>query len=279
MDLAGYIRERSPAIEAALDAALPAASVAPQRLHAAMRHLLFPGGKRIRPLLCCAGAEALGADPGVALPAAVAAELIHTYSLIHDDLPCMDDDAERRGRPTVHVAYGEAEAVLAGDALLAAAFEALLAAPGPAPERRVAAALEFARAAGSQQLVGGQSDDLAASGRLAERACIESIHLRKTAALIAASVVAGAVLAGADDATREALRVFGLELGRLFQLVDDLLDGERPGECSLLRVATPRALREEGEALLQTVLGRLDAFGPAAQPLRELALFAARRDR
>ena len=138
MDARAYLLERAPLVEEALEAALPAADAPPARLHAAMRHLVFPGGKRLRPVLALAAAEAVGAPPQSGVPFATAVELVHTYSLVHDDLPCMDDDAVRRGRPAVHVAYGEATAVLAGDALLALAFEVLVTAPAapvapPAP--------------------------------------------------------------------------------------------------------------------------------------------------
>ena len=158
MDVYAYFEEQIPKVNGVLEAAIPAADAEPALLHAAMRHILFPGGKRLRPVLAMAAAEAVGSPSERALPLAAAVELVHTYSLVHDDLPCMDDDAERRGVPAVHVAFGEAVAVLAGDALLAAAFEVL--AKGSRdlePERVVAALLELSRAAGSLALVGGRS--------------------------------------------------------------------------------------------------------------------------
>ena len=194
MDASAYWKERVPLVDAALEAVLPGVGEAPERLHAAMRHLLFPGGKRLRPVLAMAGAEAVGGPPEHALPAAVAVELIHTYSLVHDDLPCMDDDDERRGIPTVHRAFDESTAVLAGDALQSAAFEALLTSSPELPltaEQRLAAAREITRAVGSLGLVGGQVDDLAFEPNRADVQSIESIHARKTAALIAASVTSG----------------------------------------------------------------------------------------
>jgi geranylgeranyl diphosphate synthase type II len=279
VDVGGYLAERLPQIERALDAALPPADAPPARLHAAMRHLLFPGGKRLRPALALAGCEAVGAPPERALPVAVAVELVHTYSLIHDDLPCMDDDSVRRGRPTVHVAYGEATAVLAGDALLAAAFGALTAAPtdAAAASRRLAAAALLAEAAGSLQLVGGQVDDLACAGAPADAALVESIHRRKTAALIAAAVSGGALLGGADAGTLARLRRFGEAVGVAFQLADDLLDAGGGDACSLVSLMGPAAARARGEALLSEALRELESFGERAEPLRALAGFALRR--
>jgi geranylgeranyl diphosphate synthase type II len=243
-----------------------------------MRHLLFPGGKRLRPALALAAAEAVGAPPTRALPVAVAVELVHTYSLIHDDLPCMDDDATRRGRPTVHVAYGEATAVLAGDALLAAAFFALTAAESehPAP-RLLAAARDLAEAAGSLRLVGGQVDDLHLQAQELDAARIESVHARKTAALIAAAVVGGARLGGGAPADLARLRRFGEALGLAFQIADDLLDEGRGEACSLARVLGAPAARARAEALLAEALAELDASGERAEPLRELARHAVRR--
>ena len=197
---AAYLLERTPLVERVLEAALPAADVAPARLHAAMRHLLFPGGKRLRPMLAMAAAEAVGAPPERALPVAAAVELIHTYSLVHDDLPCMDDDAERRGRPTVHVAFGEATAVLAGDALQAAAFARCSPAAPSRRSRRSGGSrpLRISReAAGSRRWWAGRwttSASTRAETDAAER--VESIHRARSAALIAASIVGGALLAG-----------------------------------------------------------------------------------
>jgi geranylgeranyl diphosphate synthase type II len=286
-DARAYLLERSALVDAALDASLPSAEEPPARLHAAMRHLVFPGGKRLRPVLALAGAEALGAAPELALPAAVAVELVHTYSLVHDDLPCMDDDPQRRGRPSVHVAFGEATAVLAGDALLTLAFEVLASdrpgaspaerGPGPMAERRLAAAGELARAAGSRALVGGQADDLALGAAEADAQRIESIHRRKTAALIAASISCGALLAGGGRDEVGRLRRFGGAVGVAFQIADDLLDAGSDDGCSLVRVLGADAARERGEELLALALREIAPLGGAAEPLRALALFALRR--
>jgi geranylgeranyl pyrophosphate synthase len=277
VDLHAYLEERLPEVERALDAALPAAEVAPARLHAAMRHVLFPGGKRLRPALALAAAEAVGAAPECALPVAVAVELVHTYSLIHDDLPCMDDDALRRGRPSVHVAFDEATAVLAGDALLTAAFEALAASADGRAEERLAAARDLARAAGSLGLVGGQVDDLAFDPRDADPARIESVHARKSAALIAASIAGGARLGGADPATLERLRHCGEAVGVAFQIADDLLDAGGDDACSLVRALGAPAARARAESLLADALGELADLGERAEPLRSLARYAVRR--
>ncbi len=278
MDIEAYLAERSSQVNRYLDEVVPPASESPTRLHAAMRHLLFPGGKRLRPALAFAGCEACGSPAEVALPAAAAVELVHTYSLIHDDLPCMDDDDERRDRPTVHVSFGEAVALLAGDALLAEAFEVLASAPSDVePERRLGVLREVANTAGSRHLVGGQVDDLAF--RTGDAAAIESIHRRKSAALIATSVWAGACLGGADPALLERLRSFAEGVGVAFQIADDLLDQEGEEPCSLLRVLDPEQARLRAEELLDGALSLIEDLGERGEPLRELARYAVRRDR
>jgi geranylgeranyl pyrophosphate synthase len=245
-----------------------------------MRHLVFPGGKRLRPGFAFAGCEALGAPPERALPAALAVELVHTYSLIHDDLPCMDDDATRRGRPTVHVAYGEATALLAGDALLALAFETLAgAARESGAEAALACTRALAAAAGSRQLVGGQVDDLAiAAGAAASPELVESVHRRKSAALIAASVVCGARLGGAGPDVLENLAGFGREVGVAFQIADDVLDADRGEACSSVAVLGLAGARARAEGLLAGALRRLDGMGEKASALRMLAEMAVRRE-
>jgi geranylgeranyl pyrophosphate synthase len=282
VDVQAYLAERTPLVDAVLERVLPDSGQPPTALHQAMRHLVFPGGKRLRPALAMAGAEAVGAPPDRALPMAAAVELVHTYSLIHDDLPCMDDDDERRGRPTVHVAYGEAVAVLAGDALQSLAFEAL--APDPVASvsdagRRALAMRDLAVAIGAAGLVGGQVDDLAFAERAAEanEAHVESIHMRKTAALIAVSIVGGARLAGADADTLARLEEFGHRVGLAFQIADDLLDADEDEGCSLLRLVGIDVARERAEGLLKQSLTLVDGLGERAEPLRELARFAVRR--
>ena len=281
MDGAAVLAEAAERLEPHLDAAVPAASVPPERLHAAMRHLLFPGGKRLRPAFAFAACEAAGAEAPRALPVALAVELVHTYSLVHDDLPCMDDDDLRRGRPTVHRAFDEATAVLAGDALLALAFEVLAAAaPGHGAAPVAAALAELAAAAGSRCLVGGQAEDLAfVPGGEGEAERIEAVHLRKSAALIAASVVGGALLGGAEPSLLPRLRKFGEEVGVAFQIADDRLDAARGEACSLVRVRGPEAARARAEALLDGALERIRDLGEGAERLRALARAAVRRSR
>ena len=276
VDTAAYIEERSRLIESWLEDFVPPADEPPRALHAAMRHLLFPGGKRLRPLLAMAAAEAVGVAPEVALPMAAAVELIHTYSLVHDDLPCMDDDDMRRGIPTVHVAFDEATAVLAGDALQALAFEAAVTAAPDAPEQSLRAARDLVRAAGSRGIVGGQVDDVAAVSAEAplSPAELESIHQRKSAALIAAAVVTGARVAGASDELLDRLQKFGLDVGVAFQITDDRLDGD-----GLAASLGDTLAAERAEALLMGALASLDDLGESAEPLRELARYAVRRSR
>ena len=276
MDAQDYLAACLPQVDRALDAALPRADAPPARLHAAMRHLIFPGGKRLRPALALAAAEAVGADASAALPAAVAVELVHVYSLVHDDLPCMDDDVERRGRPTVHVAFDEATAVLAGDALLTAAFEALTAGAGPHDAAlRALAVRDLARAAGAAGLVGGQVDDLASASGSA--AAIESVHARKTAALIAAAITMGARLAGASEAQIAALHAAGVAAGIAFQITDDLLDADEDEGTSLVRAIGEPAARERAQALQGDALAQIAGLGAGAEPLRALLRFAVSR--
>lgn len=279
MDAEAYLAERTPLVDHLLEAWLPPADAPPASLHTAMRHLIFPGGKRLRPALAFAAAEAVGAPPERAAPIAAAVELVHTWSLVHDDLPCMDDDALRRGRPTVHKVFGEAVAVLAGDALLAAAFEGLAQETGHEPVRVVAALRDLAHAAGSRQLAGGQADDLVFPRDGATVEAVESVHRRKTAALFAAAVVGGARLGGADGAALERLRRFADGVGIAFQIADDWLDRDADESCSLVRLVGPEAARARAEELLQDAGMALEPFGARAAALRELARFAVWRDR
>lgn len=286
MDVRAYLADRGELVNRYLDEKLPGATEEPVSLHGAMRHLIFPGGKRLRPVLTYAAAEAMGVAPQRVTPFAAAVELIHTYSLVHDDLPCMDDDDERRGQPTVHKVYGEAVAVLAGDALQAEAFTFLLEGDDSVspeaipPEALLAAARDLSLAAGSRNLVGGQVDDLAFElvGE-DDEARIESVHARKSAALIAVSITGGARLAGASEECLGRFERFGKAVGIAFQIADDLLDADEQEPCSTLRVLGVEASRDRAEALLKTALLELEGLGEPAEPLRELARFAVRRDR
>jgi geranylgeranyl diphosphate synthase type II len=221
-----------PQVESVLQEVAPVASQPPARLHEAMRYALFPGGKRLRPILAVLGCQVTAGDAGKILPAAASLELLHTYSLVHDDLPCMDDDDLRRGRPTCHKEFGEALAILAGDALLTLAFELVA-------EGGVAAVQTLGQAAGSLGMVGGQLADLEAEG-LPEPTLeqLQWIHDHKTGALITASLVIGAQAGGGDLSALAALERYGHLVGRAFQIADDCLDltgseqnlGKRPGQ-------------------------------------------------
>lgn len=278
MDVHDYMQERIPLVDVLLEKLVPATDEAPKSLHGAMRHLVFPSGKRFRPILAMAGAEAVGGSAQDALPVAAAVELVHTYSLVHDDLPCMDDDALRRGRPTVHIEFGEAIAVLAGDALQSLAFEVLAGAANGGNASAVSLALrDLARAIGSRQLVGGQVDDLAYDSLAGDVAAIESVHARKTAALIATSIVGGARLAGASDEQISELGAFGLEVGIAFQIADDLLDADEEDICSIAGALGTEGAAARMNELLASALGRIEDLGEPANPLRELARFAVQR--
>ena len=294
MNLDVYLATRRAMVETALEQALAPAEGAPPRLLEAMRYALFSGGKRIRPILALAACEAVPAAPERALPFACTVEIIHTYSLVHDDLPAMDDDDLRRGRPTVHVAFGEAVAILAGDALLTEAFrvaaEGALAA-GVEQSRALGILAAIAAAAGASGMVGGQVADLEAEGVAADLALVESIHRRKTAALIAAAVAAGAVAGGAGEDRLRALAAYGQALGLAFQVADDILDavaptavtGKRTGRDAEHRKATyPAVLGIEGarrvaRELLDSGLAAIASLGAPADPLRALATFVVAR--
>ena len=225
MDFAAELKHRVARVERGLDRHLPPADTRPARLHTAMRYSLEAGGKRLRPVLVLAAAELWGASGDEALPAAVAVECLHTYSLIHDDLPCMDNDDLRRGRPTAHKAFDEATALLAGDALLTHAFALLASAHAGQPALARSLLAELADAAGSTRLIGGQMADLLAekqAGTTAEE--LDFIHLSKTAAMIEASLVMGGLVGGADAAGVATLRRAGRHLGLAFQIIDDILD-------------------------------------------------------
>lgn len=271
-ELESYLAPRRQRVEAALDALFPVDPAHPHRLIEAIRYSLLGGGKRLRPVLVLTACEAVGGDAAAALPLACALEMIHSYSLIHDDLPSMDDDALRRGRPTVHIAFGEGLAVLAGDALLTEAFAELLRAVERAqqPRRAVQAAREIAEAAGLRGMVGGQAADLAAEGREADLPLVEFIHVRKTGALLLAAVRAGALVGGGDESQLRALTRYGECLGLAFQIADDILDVEAPS------VRTGKSVGRDGErrkATFPAVLG-LTAAKVRARELRDQALAA-----
>jgi geranylgeranyl diphosphate synthase type II len=221
-----YLTRRAREVDAALERFVPPESERPETVHRAMRYSLLGGGKRVRPVLVLAAGEALGARAPDLMPAACVVEMIHTYSLIHDDLPAMDDDDMRRGRPSCHKAFGEAVAILAGDALLTRAFEVLATgALACGPERQLRAVYELASGAGtSSGIIGGQVVDIESEGRAVDADVVDYIHRCKTGALIRASVVMGAIVAGGTDAQVAALRAYGERIGLAFQIADDILD-------------------------------------------------------
>ena len=242
MDLAEYIAARRSEIDAALEAVLPAPPACPESVASAMRYSLTAGGKRLRPILCLASAEAVGGTHEAALPAACAIEMIHTYSLVHDDLPAMDDDTMRRGRPTLHVVAGEGMAILAGDGLLTEAFALMAREPrtvDPVVIARKLRAIEtVASAAGAAGMVGGQALDLASVAARLDADALRTMHAKKTGALIRASAAAGAIMGGGTDAQVAAIDAAAADLGLAFQIVDDILDvqgdsaglGKTPGK-------------------------------------------------
>jgi geranylgeranyl diphosphate synthase type II len=276
-------------VDKKLDGWLPAATTPPETLHQAMRYSVFAGGKRLRPALVLAAAEAVGGSREDAAAAACAVELIHTYSLIHDDLPAMDDDDLRRGRPTCHKVYGEAQAILAGDGLLTYAFEVLTLSLRQGAVAGLVRAV--AQGAGCQGMVGGQMLDLAAEGRPATEELVRSIHAWKTAALIAASCEAGALACQAAPSQCEALKTYGQYIGLAFQIIDDILDitsspealGKTPGKDVRAGKATfPAVLgmekaRAEAERLAERAFGALRPFGAQAQTLEALGRFVLSR--
>jgi len=230
-DLPAYLKRNNARIHGALNRLLPAAGP-DGRLREAMRYSLMAGGKRLRPNLCLAAAEAVGVDAEDAMTAACALEMIHTYSLIHDDLPAMDNDELRRGKPTCHIAFDEATAILAGDALLTTAFEILASMPGCRPERCMEVTRIVAAAAGSQGMVQGQMLDMLSQGSVLSLEQLEHLHSLKTGAMIEASLTVGALLAGGSPAQIEAVRAFGRRIGLAFQVVDDILNIE--GDPSIM---------------------------------------------
>jgi geranylgeranyl diphosphate synthase type II len=295
MDLKIYLNEQCTRVDAALDRFLPKETDLPHSLHRAMRYSVFAGGKRVRPILLLAACQAVGGDTGRALPAACALEMIHTYSLIHDDLPAMDNDDFRRGNPTNHKVFGDAIAILAGDALVTEAFK-LLGDPryvqGCEPFVLLAVIHEIATCAGSYGMVGGQVVDMESEGRPdIDLATVQYIHTHKTGALIKASVVAGALLGGASGPQLAAITRYGEAAGLAFQIADDILDIEGTteeigkdagsdqarGKATYPVVMGMASAREEAHAMMTEALRALDIFGEEADPLREIARYVVQR--
>jgi geranylgeranyl diphosphate synthase type II len=289
-----FFAETRPLVDARLDELLPADETAPQSIHAALRWSVFAGGKRFRPLLVLAVGRAFGAQSLSLLDTACALEMVHTYSLIHDDLPAMDDDDLRRGRPTCHVRFGEAVAILAGDALLTLAFQIIAEDEKLSPGVRVRLVSEITRGAGTPcGMVAGQALDLLAASHAASGEELERIHRHKTGALIEASARAGAIIAGSNtgDTELEALTLYAAQLGLLFQITDDLLDvtataedlGKTPGKDERASKATYPALygleaaRARAEEAYAGACAALDRINRPTELLKSIATFILER--
>jgi len=292
-DLQGFLDSRARLVNETLDELLPEASARPATIHKAMRYSLFAGGKRIRPALCLAAAQACGGRDADALPAACAVECIHTYSLIHDDLPAMDNDDFRRGKPTNHKVFGEGIAVLAGDGLLTQAFEILAQARGWPRYPHKILVRELARAAGTLQLIAGQVADLEAEGNRISAADLKYIHERKTSALLCCSTRLGGMSANCTPARLRALTDFGYNVGLAFQIIDDILDitqtseqlGKTAGKDTAARKATyPSIVGLEKSRKIATELTRrafasLKIFRGKAAALEAVGAYLLQRNR
>lgn len=296
MDFKAYLNERRAMVDEALQGIFPVPEGPAADIVRAMGYSLFAGGKRLRPILCIAGAEAVDGEAKDVLPVACAIELIHTYSLIHDDLPVMDDDDMRRGKPTSHKVFGEAVALLAGDGLLTKAFHVMT---DPdlvnrvRPESLLAVIGLIAQAAGYEGMVGGQVVDIQSEGKEVDPSIVEFIHTRKTAALISASVVSGAILAGAAKDHEKALTSYGQNIGLAFQVSDDILDiegdsrelGKNVGSDTRQEKITYPALlglkrsKQIQKELVQQAIESLAPFDQKAEPLRHIAKYIIARRR
>ena len=303
-DLKRYLAARCVEVEAALDRALSV--VYPEQIYEAMRYSLLAGGKRLRPILCLATCEMIGAPTAVAMPTACALEMVHTMSLIHDDLPAMDNDDYRRGQLTNHKVYGEDVAVLAGDALLTYAFEyiatqtpqagqstqsSLDPGSGAQPQQILRVIAQLAQAVGAASLVGGQIVDLASEGKSIDEGTLTYIHMHKTAALLEVSVTAGAILAGADQPAIDCLSRYAQRIGLAFQIVDDVLDitsdpetlGKSVGKDVAAQKATYPSLwgleasQHKAQQLVDEAIAELTSFDQRAQPLRAIARYITAR--
>jgi geranylgeranyl diphosphate synthase type II len=292
MDLSEYLADRAALVDAAMDAYLPEAKERPSTIHEAMRYAVFAGGKRLRPVLCLAAAEACGGATADALAPACAVELMHTYSLVHDDLPAMDDDDLRRGRPTCHKVYGEGIAVLCGDALLTESFLVLSQTPVTARYHTRDHVRELALTGGSRQLIGGQVMDLEGEGRKLTKRELIRIHEAKTAALLTASLRLGAMTANATPAKLAALTSFGHHLGLAFQVIDDILDvtqsteilGKTAGKDAAVEKSTYPAViglaasRKEAARLTKAAMAAIQPLGKKAARLAQIADYLLRRE-
>lgn len=292
MNLKSYLTSRQKQIDRALDRYLPKANTKPATIHKAMRYSLFAGGKRLRPILCLAAAEACGGKIDNAMPLACAMECIHTYSLVHDDLPSMDNDDFRRGRATCHKVFGDGIAILAGDALLTIAFEIVSHARAPHRYDPFTLLREVAAAAGSRKLIAGQVADLEAEGKKTSRTDLRYIHLNKTAAMLTASVCLGAMSANATAKELAAMTKFGRSLGLAFQVIDDILDvtqtSEKLGKSAGKDIAAQKATypavigleqsRVEARRLTKQAHDALVIFGAKGETLHAIANYLLERE-
>ena len=291
LDLKQYLEARRLMVEEALEVALPQQDGPESRVVEAMRYSLFAGGKRLRPILCLAASEAVGGETQFAIPAGCALEMIHTYSLIHDDLPAMDDDDLRRGKPTNHKVFGEAIAILAGDGLLTEAFVSLSGYNSLLPEKAVQVIGAIAEAASYRGMVGGQVVDMLSQNKPADLETVQQMHSRKTAALIAAATESGALAGNGSEAQVTALARYARGIGLAFQIADDILHIE--GDTELLgkttgadeargKVTYPAAVglehsRQAANEMVNDALAALEGFGDSANPLRSLAQYIITR--
>jgi len=290
-DLKPYLQAKQALVDEALEKHLPKATERPSQLHEAMRYSVFAGGKRLRPVLALAAAESVDGEEGPVILPAIAIEILHTYTLIHDDLPAMDDDDLRRGQPSLHKAYTEPLAILAGDALLTLAFEWMASCQPPAPYGSNSLALELAEAAGSRGVIAGQVEDLASEGRAVDHDQLLFIHLHKTATLIRASIRIGAMAAGAKPKDLDQLTMYGGDIGLAFQITDDILDetsddatlGKPVGSDLKNEKATFVSLlgleesRKKAEELVENAISQLQGLPGTHEPLEAIARFVLDR--
>lgn len=294
MNIADYLEQKRVEVDRFLDQAAPPAAVPPTTLHDGLRYSLMAGGKRVRPILTIAAAEAIGTTTPGLMPVACSLELIHTYSLIHDDLPSMDNDDFRRGKPTNHKVYGEAMAILAGDALLTMAFD-MISRPdlmkGCDPVRQVRIIQELASGSGSMGMVGGQVFDIQAENQDIDLSTLQNIHKHKTGMLIRAAVRMGAIAAGASDRQLDDLTGYAEDIGLAFQIADDVLNvtgtrdelGKNPntdaerGKKTYPTFFGVDGARKLADDCVTRAINRLSSFGPPADPLREIARYITSR--
>jgi geranylgeranyl diphosphate synthase, type II len=289
-DLKTYLTQRAAEVEAALDKSLSV--VYPEKIYEAMRYSLMAGGKRLRPILCLATGEMLGAPTAIAMPTACALEMVHTMSLIHDDLPAMDNDDYRRGKLTNHKVYGEDVAVLAGDALLTYAFEYIASqTQGAQPQQVLRVIADLGKAVGAAGLVGGQIVDLDSEGKAIDEDTLTYIHMHKTAALLEVSVTSAAILANAEQPVIDRLKGYAQRIGLAFQIVDDVLDitstaetlGKSVGKDVAAQKATYPSLwgleksQQKADQLVAEAIAEIEGFGQAAQPLIAIAQYITAR--